>query len=137
LHFDGATHRIDDTGEHEEQPIPGGFNDTAPVFLDLGMGQLAAKRLWRGEGSLLVSPPSAASSRPRRRRGSLGADGRLVLAREPPWRLPGCARFYINRDPGALNKRGAGRRPFSRRGGPLRPRGSRRARSSRAPGNGS
>jgi len=45
LHFDGATHRIDDAGELEEQAIPGGFNDTAAVFLDLGIGQLAAKRL--------------------------------------------------------------------------------------------
>ena len=56
LHFDSPTHRIDDTGEDEEQPIPGGFDDATAVFLDLGIGQLAAKRLQRGEGPLLVSP---------------------------------------------------------------------------------
>src|SRR6516165_6224725 len=54
LHFDSTTHRINDTGEFEEQAISGGLNDTAPMFLDLGIGQLAAKRLQRGEGPLLV-----------------------------------------------------------------------------------
>jgi hypothetical protein len=45
LHFDGTTHRIDDTGELEEQAVARSLNDAAAMFLDFGISQLAPKRL--------------------------------------------------------------------------------------------
>jgi hypothetical protein len=45
LHFDGTTHRIDDTGELKEQAVAGGLDDATAMFLDFGIGQFAPKRL--------------------------------------------------------------------------------------------
>jgi hypothetical protein len=44
LHFDGATHRIVDTGELQEQAIAGGLDDVTAMFLNFWIGQLAPKR---------------------------------------------------------------------------------------------
>ena len=44
LHFDGATHRVDDAGEFEEQAVAGSFNNSAVMFLDFGIGYLAPDR---------------------------------------------------------------------------------------------
>jgi hypothetical protein len=54
LDIDGAAHRINDAGEFDQHPIPGGLDDPAAVFLDLRIDQLAPRRLQRGERSLFV-----------------------------------------------------------------------------------
>ena len=56
LHLDRAAHRVDDTGELDQQPVAGGLDDPAPMLLDLRITQLAADRLQRGERALLVRP---------------------------------------------------------------------------------
>jgi hypothetical protein len=45
LHFDSATHRVDDTGKLDEQAVACRLHDAAVMFLDFGVGQLAPKRL--------------------------------------------------------------------------------------------
>ena len=54
LHFDSATHRIDNAGELNKQAIAGGFDDAPAMLLDLGIPQLAADRLQRCERTFLV-----------------------------------------------------------------------------------
>jgi hypothetical protein len=54
LHLDRAAHRVDDAEEFDEQPIAGGFDDAAAVFLDLGVAQLAPNCLQRGERTFLI-----------------------------------------------------------------------------------
>src|SRR5438132_503917 len=51
LNLDRAADRVDDAGELEEQAVARGFDDTAPMLLDLGIGQLAVERR---ESTLLV-----------------------------------------------------------------------------------
>jgi hypothetical protein len=45
LHFDSATHRVDDAGKLDEQAVACRLHDAAVMFLDFGVGQLAPKRL--------------------------------------------------------------------------------------------
>src|SRR5262249_19797125 len=54
LHLDRATHRIDDAGEFDQEPVAGGFDDAAPVLLDLRIAQLAEDRLQCGERAFLI-----------------------------------------------------------------------------------
>ena len=56
LHFDGATHRIDDAGKFHQQPIAGGLDDAAMVFGDLRIDELTAQRFEAFERALLVRP---------------------------------------------------------------------------------
>jgi len=56
LDFDGAAHRVDDTGEFDQQAVAGGL-DNAPAMLgDLGIDELAPVRLQPGERAFLVGP---------------------------------------------------------------------------------
>jgi hypothetical protein len=54
LRFDRAPYCVDDAGEFDEEPIAGGFNDAAAMFLDLRVAQLAADRPQRSERTFLV-----------------------------------------------------------------------------------
>src|SRR5690348_2427594 len=54
LRFDRAPYRIDDAGKFDEEPIASGFNDAAPMFLDLRIAQLATDRPQRGERAFLI-----------------------------------------------------------------------------------
>ena len=57
LYFNGATHRIDDAGEFEEQAVACGFDDATAMLLNLGVGQLAPKRLQPQRECLPRPPP--------------------------------------------------------------------------------
>ena len=57
LYLDGATHRVDNAGELEEQAVARGFDNAAAMFLDFGVGQLAPERFQGGEGPFLVNTP--------------------------------------------------------------------------------
>jgi hypothetical protein len=59
LHFDCTPDSIDDTGELEQQAVAGSFDDATPMFLDLGIRQLAPKRLQPRKRSLLVDTHQA------------------------------------------------------------------------------
>ena len=54
LDFDGAAHRIDNTGKLDEQPVAGGLDDAAPMLLDLGIRKVTADRLQSFERAFLV-----------------------------------------------------------------------------------
>src|SRR6202023_2787646 len=54
LHFDGATHRVDDAGKLDEQTVSRSLDDATTMFLDFGIRQLAPKRFEPRKGSLLV-----------------------------------------------------------------------------------
>src|SRR5262249_12455155 len=54
LHFDGATHRVDDTLEFDEEAVAGRLDDSAAVFPDARIGDLAAPDPQTGERRLLV-----------------------------------------------------------------------------------
>src|SRR6202040_3639292 len=54
LNLDGATHRIDNAGELDQQPVASRFNNAAAVLLDLRVGKLASQPLQRSESALLV-----------------------------------------------------------------------------------
>jgi hypothetical protein len=54
LDFDGTTHRIDDAGEFDQQPVAGGLDDAAAVLGDLGIRQLAPQRRQSRERTFLV-----------------------------------------------------------------------------------
>ncbi len=56
LHLDGAAYRVDNTRKFDEQAVPGGFNNTAVMLLDAGIGKLASECLHRGERPFLVRP---------------------------------------------------------------------------------
>ena len=49
LHFaldvDGATNRVDDAGELDQEAVAGGFDDAATVCVNLGVGNFAPNRL--------------------------------------------------------------------------------------------
>jgi hypothetical protein len=45
LHLDRAPHRVDDTGELDEETVAGGFDDAAAMLGDLGIAELAPNRL--------------------------------------------------------------------------------------------
>jgi hypothetical protein len=54
LHFDGATHCLDDARELDEDAVTGGLDDAPVVLLDLRVDQLAAMSLQTRVRSLLV-----------------------------------------------------------------------------------
>jgi hypothetical protein len=54
LYFNGATHRIDDAGELQQQAVACSLDDATSMFLDLGIGQFASDRFKRSERTLLV-----------------------------------------------------------------------------------
>jgi len=54
LRFDRAPYRVDDACEFDEEPIAGGLNDAAAMFLDLRVAQVAADRPQCGERTFLV-----------------------------------------------------------------------------------
>ena len=56
LHFDRATHRIDDAGEFNQHAVAGGLDDAAAVLLDLVIDQLMAHRFEAFERTFLVRP---------------------------------------------------------------------------------
>jgi hypothetical protein len=56
LHLDRATHRVDNAGELDQEPVARGLDDAAAVLLDLGIAQLAPDRLEGGESAFLVAP---------------------------------------------------------------------------------
>ena len=58
LHLDRAAHRIDDAGKLDQQAVAGGLDDAAAVLGDLGVDELGADRLQRGERAFLVRPIS-------------------------------------------------------------------------------
>src|SRR5712671_513551 len=54
LHFDGATHRVDDAGKLDEQTVARGLHDATAMFLDFRIRQLAPNRLQPRKGALFV-----------------------------------------------------------------------------------
>ena len=76
LHFDGATHRVDDTGKLDEQTVARSLDDATAMFLDFGIGQLAPKRLQPRKSSLLVGThePAVTSDIGGKNRGQLAFD---------------------------------------------------------------
>ena len=54
LYFNGATHRVSDAGELQQQAVACSLVDATSMFLDLGIGQFASYRFKRREGSLLI-----------------------------------------------------------------------------------
>ena len=42
LHVDGTTHRVDDAGEFDQEPVAGGFADAPAVLFDLRIALRAA-----------------------------------------------------------------------------------------------
>jgi hypothetical protein len=54
LHFDRAPDRVDDAAKLDEQSIAGGLNNSATMFLDLRVAELAADRPQLGEGTFFV-----------------------------------------------------------------------------------
>ena len=54
LHFNCATHGVDDAAKLDKQAVPGGLYDAAVMFLDLWIGQLTPQCLQRGESAFLV-----------------------------------------------------------------------------------
>jgi hypothetical protein len=54
LNLDGATHRIDNAGELDQQPVASRLNNAAAVLLDLWVGKLASQLLQRSESAFLV-----------------------------------------------------------------------------------
>jgi hypothetical protein len=63
LHFNGATHRVDDARKLDEQAVARSLHDPAAVFLDLWIGQLAPKRFQPFVRSLLISSHQARVAR--------------------------------------------------------------------------
>jgi hypothetical protein len=63
LHIDRAAHGIDHAVERQEQPVAGGFNDAAPVFLDLGIGQLMSDRFQALQCAFLIGTHEPTISR--------------------------------------------------------------------------
>jgi hypothetical protein len=55
LHLGCAAQRVDDAGELHQQAVAGRFNDPAPVLSDLGVDQLAPKRLQPFEGPFSIA----------------------------------------------------------------------------------
>src|SRR5262249_38377296 len=55
LHFNRATHRIDDAGKFEEKAVARSFDDATVMLLDLGVGPLAPEGLEPRKSSFLVS----------------------------------------------------------------------------------
>src|SRR6516164_6004325 len=56
LQLDRTAHRVDDAGKLDQQPVAGGLDDTPPMLFDLGIRDLTADRLQRGERPFLVRP---------------------------------------------------------------------------------
>jgi len=56
LHFNRATHRVDNAAKFDQPAVSGGFHDPAVVLLDLGISQLAPDRPQCGERAFLVRP---------------------------------------------------------------------------------
>src|SRR6202011_6249281 len=54
LNLDGATHRIDNAGELDQQPVASRLNNAAAVLLDLWVGKLASQLLQRSESAFFV-----------------------------------------------------------------------------------
>ena len=54
LYFNGATHRVGDAGELQQQAVAYSLDDATSMFLDLGIGQSASYRFKRSERSLLI-----------------------------------------------------------------------------------
>jgi hypothetical protein len=55
LHFDSATHRVDDASKLDEQTVARCLDDATAMFLDFGIRQLAPKRASRA--SVFSSAP--------------------------------------------------------------------------------
>ena len=54
LNLDGATHRIDNAGELDQQPVASRLNNAAAMLLDLWVGKLASQLLQRSESAFFV-----------------------------------------------------------------------------------
>src|SRR6266576_7122134 len=60
LDFHPTSHGVHRACELDQHPVASGFDDTAAVFSDARIDQLAAVRLERGESSHLIKPHQAA-----------------------------------------------------------------------------
>ncbi len=56
LHFDGATHRVDDATEFDDAAVAGALDDPAAVHGDRRVDQVAAKSSEPRERPILVGP---------------------------------------------------------------------------------
>ncbi len=56
LQFDGAADRIDDTAEFDDAAVAGALDDTAMMYGDRGVDQVAAKRSEPSEDAIFVRP---------------------------------------------------------------------------------
>ena len=54
LNLDGATYRIDNTGELNQEPIASRLNNAAAVLLYLWVSKPASQLFQRGEGAFLI-----------------------------------------------------------------------------------
>ena len=79
LHLDGTAHRINHTGEFDEQAVAGRLDDATAVLGDLGIAQLSADCAQTRRACPPRPHPSAANSRQHRQRGSLPAGARPAV----------------------------------------------------------
>jgi hypothetical protein len=54
LHFDRTAHRVDDTGELDEEAVARSFDDATPMLGDFGIAEFATNRTQRRERALFV-----------------------------------------------------------------------------------
>src|SRR6516162_2938855 len=85
LHSDGATHRVDDTGELDQQPVARGLDDAAPMSADFGVDQLPAQDAQPRQSPLLViaDEPAVAGDIGRQDGGDPPRRGSLAIGRPP------------------------------------------------------